>query len=304
MNILITGSNGFIGSILVKYLKKEHKVIGVGRKSKPNSDVDRYIQWDISKSDCQDNDVKDEIDVIIHAAACISIEDSAIQLSAINCVGTQRIFALAIKKRVKKLIYISSAPIIGKPLQHPINENHPNRPFTIYHATKLAGEIILNQLERYGIENINLRIPSPIYTNMPIKTIVPLFVSKAIKNETITVNGRGTRRQNYLDVRDLANVIEKCLVKNNIQGTYIVASDKTISNIELAKLCVKITNSQSKIVFSGKEDTSDGQVWDYDNSSAKKHLEFVQTYPIEKTIEDMEGYMRSILVDHENSDII
>ena len=48
MNILVTGSNGFIGSHVSTYLKENgHYVIGLGRKKLPTSVVDEYICCDM-----------------------------------------------------------------------------------------------------------------------------------------------------------------------------------------------------------------------------------------------------------------
>lgn len=295
MNILVTGSNGFVGGVIVDALKKNHYVIGIGTRSIPNNRVDKYVKWDIAKDALSESALSENVDVIVHAAACIDIEDQALKLAEVNCLGTQRIFNLAIKKNVKKVFYISSAPVIGYPECHPISEKHPLKPNTMYHATKLSGELILNQLNKYIIEVINLRISSPIGPEMPVKSILPLFIQKVMNGEDVTINGEGLRRQNYLDVRDLANVIESCLERQQIAGTYLITADATVSNIELAKKCIDIIGGLSKIKYTGISDTSDDLIWDYDNSNAKNILGFQQSYDINKSIIDIwESMKRSL----------
>lgn len=293
MNILVTGSNGFVGGIIVEYLKQRHHVIGVGTKEKPSHTVDQYIRWDIARDEIDEDLLLDRIDVIIHAAASIDVDDTSLDLSYVNCLGTQRIFNLALKKAVKKVFYISSAPIIGIPVVHPITEGHPVQPNTMYHATKLAGEILLDQLNRHGIENVNLRVSSPIGPGMPVKSILPLFIKKVMTGENVTINGKGTRRQNYIDVRDIAKTIENNFDKNGISGTYLMTSNTTVSNVELAQKCINIIGGSSTIDYTRQSDITDEQMWDYDNTYAKTVLGFKQSYNIDDSIIDIWKAMKS-----------
>ena len=287
MNILVTGSNGFVGRAIIESLKKNHYVIGIGTKNIPTNKVDKYVKWDIAKDKLPESAISEKVDIIIHAAACIDIKDQELELTEVNCLGTQRIFNLAVEKNVEKVFYISSAPVIGPPEFHPISEKHLLKPLTMYHVTKLSGELILNQLNKYNIETINLRIPSPVGPGMPVNSILPLFIQKVMRGEEVTINGEGSRRQNYLDVRDLANVIKNCLERKRIAGTYLITADVTVSNIELARKCMNIIGGSSDIKYTGIPDVSDNQIWDYDNSNAKDMLGFQQNYSIDESITDI-----------------
>lgn len=293
MKILITGSNGFVGRTLAEILVKEYYVIGTGTREESLAQLNEYVRWNFAAEDCPKELDEKEIDVIIHVAACLDKDDMCGQLVETNCVGTHRLYQMACKKGVKKVIYISSIPVIGVPVEHPITELHNTLPETMYHATKLAGEMILNQLLYRGIEIITLRLPSPIAPGMPIKTILPIFAQKALQGENISIQGEGTRRQNYLDLRDLAEVVKSCIELRNISGIYNIASIQTISNLELAKLCVSLTGNVSRIVFSGKKDLTDGQVWDVDVTKAKEVLNYRQKYMITDSVKDIIDEMRA-----------
>lgn len=282
MRILLTGVNGFVGGALAAAFQG-HNVIGIGRRE-TNVNLGEYYKWDISEWDDYVIDAIGDIDIIIHAAASLSINDTDDSLIRTNCLGTHNIYKLAKNKQCKKIFYISSAPIIGNPLIHPINENHPVNPQLMYHATKLSGEYILNQLNKYGIEVINLRINAPIGCNMPIKSIVPIFLYNALHGRDLVLNGRGSRKQTYLDVRDLSRVIVENFDREGIAGTYIIAGKEAVSNKKLAELCVEISGSDSRIVFSGISDKYDDVTWDYDCSKAEKFLGFSAKYSIQDSI--------------------
>lgn len=292
MKILVTGSKGFIGKSLVPILANGNDVISTGRSSLLSEDSKDYFSWDLAKESVPWKRIPDDLDVIIHAAASLSQDNMDEELIKANCLGSHRIYQLAKKRNIKKVFYISSIPVIGMPKLLPITEEHPLWPKTMYHVTKLAGEMMLDQLLYDGIEVVHLRIPSPIGPGMPVKTILPIFIKNALNGEKINIIGKGGRRQNYLDVRDLANLLSGCLDKKGIAGVYNIAAPGTVSNLELAELCIKLTGSMSEISFLDKEDEAEGQVWDVDISKAADKLGFHQQYTIQQSITDIANEMR------------
>lgn len=288
MRILVTGSNGFIGKYVSNRLKEEYDVIGIGMRDKSTVQGIKYHQAFIESSTFVDQ-IKEKVkfcDVVIHLAAFIDKDEFSNKLIDVNCKGTNHVLQLAKELNCKKIIHTSSLPIIGKPMTLPITEEHELNPRTLYHNTKLMSEKIINLGSEYNIKPINLRIPSPIGVGMNEKTILPLILRQCLGNNPITLYGTGERRQNYIDVRDITEVIVNS-VKNDIEGTYNVATEKTISNIELAKLCIHLTNSYSKIVFNGKEDPENSFCWDISLEKIKKAMPYKLKYTLVDTINDL-----------------
>ena len=296
MRVLVSGSNGFIGSYICKRLYKENHVIGCGTSNySKTKEVDEYVQWKIGVEPVPKviNDIS--IDAIVHAAASKNADDESRELMYTNCIGSHQIFVLAKNKCVKRVVYLSSIPIIGRPVNKKIAEDAVIAPLTMYHATKASGEYILNQLEKYSISEVNLRIPSPIGPGLKVRNIVNIFLINAMEGKDIVINGAGTRKQNYIDVRDVAEAIYRILTKDKISGTYNIGSQRTISNIELAKLCIEITGQKSNIVFSGNEDFADNQIWDIDIAKLERDAGFLPKYNIKQTLMDMKMYFEEEL---------
>ena len=95
--ILITGSSGFIGSYLSKYLKnKGYTIIGIDRKE--GKEV-----LDITEEDLKN------IDIVIHLAAQTSVWNTNIDLIENDNIRSFIHIFLLCKKLNKKFIYASSS---------------------------------------------------------------------------------------------------------------------------------------------------------------------------------------------------
>lgn len=270
MNILVTGSNGFIGSHVARYLKnKGHYVVGLGRKEYPacSTNVSQYICCDLAK-DSPESILQGffrgggDLDVVIHLAADMRKEPYGVDVIEANCCGTQRLLEMCEQEQIGVFLQLSSLPVIGHPLEHPITESHAIHPYTIYHITKHTEELLAKYAEEYhGIRTASFRISAPVGTGVNPKTIFPTLIRRALANEDIQLLGKGTRMQNYVYVNDIASCLELAMINSKVSGVYNLTSDMLISNFDLANLVIRTLNSKSKITFCG-EDPADEYVWD------------------------------------------
>jgi nucleoside-diphosphate-sugar epimerase len=220
---------------------------------------------------------------ILHAAASLTMRWDAPEISRTNCLGTQQALMLGRHWGVEHFTYISSVPVIGRPFQHPITEQHPVRPFTAYHASKLYGEHLVECARRDGLPGAVLRITAPVGAGMPRDRIVAVFVERAIRNLPIEINGKGTRQQNYVDVRDVAAAVIACM-QRQIVGVFNIGGEKTVSNCELAARCIREAGSTSPVVFTGRPDPEDDVVWDVALDKARDAFGYRPRWTVDDTI--------------------
>ena len=155
MSIFLTGITGFVGKHLSEYLLKNgYKIIGYARNTVNLHDgVELQIfQGNLSKP----INIDEQIDVIIHVAAQspkrnLSFYDYYIN----NIVATQNVVDFAKRKRVKKIIYLSTVSAYGR-VENILTENTPRNNLDDYGLTKYVAEKIV--LES-GVPSVILVLP-------------------------------------------------------------------------------------------------------------------------------------------------
>lgn len=289
MRVLITGSNGHVGSAIASHLTQiGWQVVGLGRQPGSATSCSSYVQADIGAPSLVERitSTTTPCEAIVHAAAALNKDLYAPAICLTNCLGTQQILDLASIWDVHSLVYISSVPVIGMPRQLPITEIHPVDPPTAYHASKLFGEYLTILAGRTGLTGAILRLTSPVGPGMKDNRILPVFVKQALANLPLQLSGQGKRQQNYVDVRDVAAAVASSL-NRRAQGVFNVAGSRAISNLELAQVCIQTLGSSSDVQFTGKPDAEESIRWDVSIAKATEHLGYVPQFGIEQSIRAM-----------------
>lgn len=284
--VLITGASGFIGRYVVKkFLEKKYNVIALVHAKHSDFDADvQVIEADISEESIIASAAEKikQCDVLVHLAANLDMKGSDETIS-VNCMGTYHLIRLAALLSVQKFIYISSIPVIGNPKFLPVTEEHPIAPATLYHISKYMGEQMLNSLCPPDMETVILRIPSPIGVGMSEHNYLSFLLNKFKKNEPVELFGQGLRRQNYIDVRDIASAI-LCATEAPATGLFLIAGKQEISNRDFAFLCKEITNSQSEITWGKRDDPEEENQWVIAATKAEEQLGFSPEYDLKDTL--------------------
>ncbi len=147
MNILITGSTGFVGSRLMFYLEeKGHTVWGIDNSKHCLRDIHQNNRFGDIRNREDFNQFDDQkFDMIIHCAA--SKHDFGISTDEYysnNEYGTDVVMQYAQEKNIKKIIYYSTVSCYGHEAV-PCDESGPLLPDNEYGASKLAGEKIIEK---------------------------------------------------------------------------------------------------------------------------------------------------------------
>ncbi len=289
--ILVTGAAGFIGRYVTEHLLAQgYDVIAMTNSKKLDMRSKRLtiIVGDICDGDFVEKTVQavGQCRAVIHLAADIRVPGDGATITA-NCLGTYHVVELANRLGADQFIYLSSVPVIGKPVSVPITEDHPAHPETLYHITKLTGEEIVKNVGTPGMKKVMLRIPSPIGRGMRQNVFLYRMLEQCRKGQDILLYGAGGRVQNYVDVRDIAEAVGLSLVRDT-EGVFLIGGE-SISNLQLAEKCIARTKAGVQIRFAGVEDAAEVEHWEISGKKAKAVLGYEPRYMLDDTIDWIYG---------------
>jgi len=215
MKILITGGLGFQASHLAEYLlDKGHQITvlntyseKVEKDSALLKDKVKIVFGSITDREIVDKTSRDQ-DVIFHFAARINVDESIKQPLdhiSVNVLGTYNVLE-AVKTYGSKLILASSCEAYGGK-DVPIIETDELRPQSPYAASKAAADRLAYAYHKtYGVKVVIVR-PFNIFGERQKEkmggAVIPIFISKAMGGESLTIFGTGEQTRDYTYISDL-----------------------------------------------------------------------------------------------------
>ncbi len=142
MRILITGSNGMLGSDLVEQLRGQFEIAGLGLNENRHSSIP-FFKADLGKKSAVSQAVNTfRPAIIVHAAAYTDVdgcESHPHQVYLINTKGTQYL-AEASDRTGATLIFISSDYVFDGEKNSPYLETDSTGPISVYGQSKFEAE--------------------------------------------------------------------------------------------------------------------------------------------------------------------
>ena len=154
--------------------------------------------------------------VVFHLAALAdivpSIKDPKKYFQS-NVVGTENIASVAIKYKVKKIIYSASSSCYGVPNKYPTSETESIKPQYPYAMTKNLGEqILMHYAKIYGIQVTSMRLFN-VYgtksrTSGTMEQCLEFFCTK-IEKKTANSSRRWNSKRDFTYISDIIRCIYK-----------------------------------------------------------------------------------------------
>jgi nucleoside-diphosphate-sugar epimerase len=270
MNVMITGNNGYIGSVLTEVLVgKGYNVIGF--------DTDYYKECRFYDSTSEIKQIKEDIrkissedigtvDAIIHLAALSNDPLGKFNQELtydINYQATINLAKLAKKQGIKRFVYASSQSMYGVSKQdfELDEDNCKKNPLTAYAKTKWDAEC---ELKKLGTEDfiISCFRPSTVFgvsPNLRCDIVFNNFVACAYTTGKIEIKSDGTPWRPVVHIRDVCNAFiagleaPKDLVLNQSFNVGIENGNYAIK--DLAEAAQKVVKGSS-LIFTGEHPDS------------------------------------------------
>jgi len=265
MRALVTGGSGFIGPHVVDRLRAHGVTVRVFDMVFPTfrDDIEFYHGSILDLEHIRM--ALNRVEVVFHLAAVADVKDVYEEphySEAINVRGTMNVLEAMRRTGVKRLIYGSTTWVYSDTDGDLLDENTPLRaPSHLYTATKIASEYYCQAYAKlYGLEVTILRYGIPYGPRARAGGVIPVFVSKALRGEPLTLAGDGSQYRKFIYVEDLAegNVLAlKPMAKNkiyNLDGKEKITIRQIAETIQKILGAVKIEYVPARPGdFSGKE---------------------------------------------------
>ena len=224
--VLITGSNGMLGSSLLERLKKKYSIKGITIEDADITDFEAVVKV-IRKI---------KPDIVIHTAGYTKVDDceSNINLAyRVNAIGTRNV-AMACQRIDASMVYISTDYVFDGTKNAPYIEFDAANPISIYGKTKLAGEEFVRQiLNRFYIVRT-----SWLYGEGGVNFVDTIINKANTEKELKIVNDQ---RGSPTYTKDLADKIDE-IISRERYGIYHVTNSGSCSWFEFAKKIVEYSN--------------------------------------------------------------
>lgn len=262
--ILVTGSEGFIGSHLTeKLVESGAEVTALVQYNSFNSwgwldTINFGIKKDIEifTGDIREYDnIKKAVkgrEIVFHLAALIAIPYSYQSPAAYvrtNVEGTLNVMQACLDYGVGKVVHTSTSEVYGSARYAPIDENHPLQGQSPYSASKIgADKIVESFIRSFGLPAATIRPFNTYGPRQSARAVIPTVISQVLSGFKSIRLGSLSPTRDFTYVKDTVNAfIRIAEVDESIGDTVNIGSNHEISIGDLVKRILAITGNKALI---------------------------------------------------------
>ena len=280
-SFVITGATGLIGSLIVKYLLYANRTMNFGAKiyavvrnvekadkifAEEKTDALTYVVADLTKEKVN---CEGDCDYIVHAAAVTASKVMVSDPVGTICTsidGTEKMLQLAVEKKAKAFIYISSMEIYGQPTvggktaEKDLGYVDIENVRSCYPEGKRMCECLCTAYAaQYGVNVISARLAQTFGAGiLPTENrVFAQFARSVMRGENIILHTTGESEGNYVYTADAIAAIMTLLVKGKAGEAYNIANeDSHITIRNMAELVAReIAGEKIQVVIDIPEDS-------------------------------------------------
>lgn len=324
--VLVTGSLGYLGSVLTKYLADDgFECIGFDTgffkdallyPATPSNTVFRDAR-NITEADLAN------VDVVVHLAGISN--DPMGKLDAARIYDPTRVYSFEIAKMCKKLgvrfIFASSCSVYGLGEDELLTETSSTHPQTFYSLNKLQIESDLKTICDKNFAPIALRFatvfgPSP---RPRFDVVINMLTGMAVANGAVVLNSNGLSWRPHLHILDACQAI-RCAINSDYQSPELLvlnvgADENNLQVLQVARTIQRtVPGCELKFLADNPELDKEGLIKDRkvkegggDTRTYKVSFEKIKkVFPefncqwnVERGVEDMASQFKSLSLSNE-----
>jgi UDP-glucose 4-epimerase len=198
------------------------------------------------------------------------------------------------------VVFTSTRQVYGKPLSHPVCENHPINPTDSNGIHKFAAEQYYRLYhDVYGLKTVILRLTNTYGPRQLIKNakqgFIGWFVGQIVRGERIGVFGDGRQKRDMTFIDDVVSSLLLSACTSNAFGKIFNLGGEVISLLDLVEMMIAINGSGGFDLIPFPEARKAIDIGDYyaDYSLIKEMVGWSPMVPIESGLERMIDYYRN-----------
>ena len=264
--VLVTGGCGFIGSNFIRAALATDPAIAVvnfdlltyaGNLANLTDLAQhpryRFVQGDITDREAVRQVVRGGIGGIINFAAESHVDRSIHDSSPFvrtNIVGTQVLLDAAREFAVPRFLNISTDEVYGSlGPTGAFTEETPLAPNSPYAATKAAADLLVRSyVHTFGLPALITRCSNNYGPYQFPEKLIPLMITRALRDEPLPVYGDGLNLRDWLYVEDHAEALWRVLVAGAVGSVYNIGGESEIPNLELVRRLLALLGKPESLI--------------------------------------------------------
>ncbi|MEU0663933.1 dTDP-glucose 4,6-dehydratase [Streptomyces lavendulocolor] len=284
--VLVTGGAGFIGSHFVKRLLESDEVTDVtvldamtyaGHLENLGtaffSPKLTFAEGNILDAQLV-NDLMSRSTAVVHFAAESHVDRSLMDASgflATNVLGTQTLLDAAMRHGIEKFVHVSTDEVYGPLLTGCARDEDQLRPTVPYAASKAASDLVaLSYYCTYGVPVCVTRSSNNYGPGQHPEKIIPLFVTRLLQGEKVTLHGDGGHVRNWLHVEDNCQGVEQVLLDGKPGEVYNLGDGTDLTNRELTDILLGLCGAGPESVTYIEDRTANDRRYAMDCTKARE----------------------------------
>lgn len=263
--VLVTGSDGFIGSHLTEEL------VRIGCSVRAFVYYNSFNSWgwlDQSPKDIKDNieifqgDVRDpyrvknalkDCDIVLHLASLVAIPYSYYSPDAYvdtNVKGTLNVLQAARELETERVVQTSTSEVYGTAEFVPITENHPLKAQSPYSASKIAADQLALSFYRSFSTPVSVIRPFNTYgPRQSNRAVIPTIITQIAQGKRTIKLGSLTPTRDFNFVKDTARGFCEVASCDEALGEVVnIGSNFEISIGETVEMIANVMNVDVEVV--------------------------------------------------------
>jgi UDP-glucose 4-epimerase len=286
--VLVTGGSGFIGSHVVDKLTDagfEPRIYDLRPSPHHQAGSVDTVVGDLFDGETLRAAMED-CDAVVHLAAYADVgivAEQPLDAEKCNSRGTLAVLEAA-RATGTRVVYGSTIWVYGASGEGVIDEDSPiGLPDHLYTASKLAGEMYCTSYaELYDVPCVILRFGIPYGPRARPSAVIPIFVSKALAGEPLTIAGDGLQTRRFIYVEDLAEGVVAAVEAGADGRVYNLAGDETVTIRELADTVSDLVGDTEIVHTPGRSGDFGGAV--ISNERAAEELGWRASTPLSEGV--------------------